>query len=180
MFPVLVKKVSGCGCDAVDLGEGTDSEKTDTGAEEGENLAQPAPVFAHTIFNVIERSAKYMAAFINGAVLDGQYSAPAPPATSAVATPTILPVPMVADRAVQRAAKLLTSPWPSFSFWNMYLQAMPSLWNWIPRRRMVKKIPVARIRTIRGTPHTKPSSQFRNALTLLNIILTLSPMGVFI
>ena len=74
MFPVLVKKVSGCGCDAVDLGEGTDSEKTDTGAEEGENLAQPAPVFAHTIFNVIERSTKYMAAFINGAVLDGQYT----------------------------------------------------------------------------------------------------------
>ena len=74
MFPVLVKKVSGCGCDSVDLGEGTDSEKTDTGTEEGEDLAQPAPVFAHTIFNVIERSAKYMAAFINGAVLDGQYT----------------------------------------------------------------------------------------------------------
>lgn len=74
MFPVLVKKVSGCGCDAVDLGEGTDSEKTDSGAEEGENLAQPAPVFTHTVFDVVERSAEYMAAFINGAVLDGQYT----------------------------------------------------------------------------------------------------------
>ena len=57
---------------------------------------------------------------------------------------------------------------------------IPSLWNWMPRRRTVKKIPVARIRTIRGTPHTKPSSQFRNLLTLVNIILTLSPVGVFI
>ena len=45
MFPVLVKKVSGCGCDAVDLGDGTDSEKTDTGAEEGENLATTSGLY---------------------------------------------------------------------------------------------------------------------------------------
>ena len=38
--------------------------------------------------------------------------APGPPANMAVATPTILPVPMVAARAVMRAEKGDTSPLP--------------------------------------------------------------------
>ena len=37
-----------------------------------------------------------------------QSRAPGPPITSAVATPTMFPVPTVADREVQRAAKGLT------------------------------------------------------------------------
>ena len=37
-------------------------------------------------------------------------SAPGPPATSAVATPTMLPVPMVAAKAVISEAKGVTSP----------------------------------------------------------------------
>ena len=41
-----------------------------------------------------------------------QTSAPGPPATIAVATPTMLPVPIVAARAVIRAAKGETSPSP--------------------------------------------------------------------
>ena len=36
--------------------------------------------------------------------------APGPPALIAVATPTILPVPIVADSAVHKAPKLDTSP----------------------------------------------------------------------
>ena len=55
-----------------------------------------------------------------------QKSAPGPPAQMAVATPTILPVPMVAESAVHSAPKLETSPAPS-SFSNMYLNARPSL-----------------------------------------------------
>ena len=42
--------------------------------------------------------------------------APGPPATTAVATPTMLPVPMVAESAVHSAPKLVTSPDPPFSF----------------------------------------------------------------
>ena len=53
-----------------------------------------------------------------------QNNAPGPPSTNAVATPTIFPVPMVADNAVQSAAKLDTSPdSPLFSFSNKYFTA---------------------------------------------------------
>ena len=52
----------------------------------------------------------------NSAASHIQNSAPGPPATTAVATPTMLPVPMVADSAVHRAAKLVTSPFAPFSF----------------------------------------------------------------
>ena len=48
-----------------------------------------------------------------------QKRAPGPPVPMAVATPTMLPVPIVAERAVQRAPKEETSPVPSSSLWNM-------------------------------------------------------------
>ena len=44
-----------------------------------------------------------------------QNRAPGPPVTTAVAMPTMLPVPTVADMAVHSAAKLESSPSPSFS-----------------------------------------------------------------
>ena len=44
--------------------------------------------------------------------------APGPPACTAVATPTIFPVPIVAANAVQSAAKDDTSPFPPLSFLN--------------------------------------------------------------
>ena len=40
-----------------------------------------------------------------------QKSAPGPPVPMAVATPTMLPVPIVAESAVHNAPKWLTSPW---------------------------------------------------------------------
>ena len=43
-----------------------------------------------------------------------QKMAPGPPTFTAVATPTMLPVPTVAASATQSALKLDTSPWPSF------------------------------------------------------------------
>ena len=59
-----------------------------------------------------------------------QNNAPGPPETMAVATPTILPVPIVAESAVHSAAKLLTSPcFPSVSSLKMYLKARPRLVN---------------------------------------------------
>ena len=50
-----------------------------------------------------------------------QKSAPGPPVPTAVATPTMLPVPMVAESAVQSAPNELTSPdtLSASSWWNM-------------------------------------------------------------
>ena len=44
------------------------------------------------------------------AVIHIQNTAPGPPVTTAVATPAMLPVPMVADKAVISAPKCDTSP----------------------------------------------------------------------
>ena len=115
----------------------------------------------------------YLVAIPTIAATHIQNKAPAPPATTAVATPTILPVPMVADNDVQRAAKLETSPsLPFFSFLNIYLNASISLWNCNPLKRMVKKMPVTRIITIRGTPHTKSSIATKRLLIVSNIIFS--------
>ena len=62
-------------------------------------------------------------AYVAGRII--QNNAPGPPAEIAVATPTILPVPIVADNAVQRAPKLVTSPCPSSSFFTMNFNAFP-------------------------------------------------------
>lgn len=118
---------------SVDLRKGSDAEQTDSHAEECEDLSQPAEFSAHTVLNIVKRSADHMSIRFHHAVLDRQKTfrilgrrakqrrnphqnkAPGPPATTAVATPTILPVPIVADSAVQSAPKLDTSPsLPSF------------------------------------------------------------------
>ena len=51
----------------------------------------------------------------NSAAIHIQNSAPGPPVTTAVAMPTMLPVPTVADMAVHMAAKLVISPSAPFS-----------------------------------------------------------------
>ncbi|OQC35073.1 MAG: hypothetical protein BWX66_01712 [Deltaproteobacteria bacterium ADurb.Bin058] len=52
-------------------------------------------------------------------------TAPGPPAATAVATPTMLPVPIVAAKAVVRAANGLTSPLPPSSRVTDSLMALP-------------------------------------------------------
>ncbi len=54
----------------------------------------------------------YFVAIPKNAAIHIQRSAPGPPSLMAVATPTILPVPTVAARAVASAAKLEISPLP--------------------------------------------------------------------
>ena len=71
--------------------------------------------------------------------------APGPPATKAVATPTILPVPMVAARAVIRAEKGDTSPAPP----ALARESRPrTLFSAQPRFRQGRK----RVRRVRKTP----------------------------
>jgi hypothetical protein len=61
-----------------------------------------------------DRSASaYFVAIPNTPVSHIHRTAPGPPAATAVETPTMLPVPIVAASAVVRAPNWLTSPWPS-------------------------------------------------------------------
>ena len=54
------------------------------------------------------RPSEYLVAMPKKAATSIQNRAPGPPAAMAEATPTMLPVPMVAERAVHRALKLVT------------------------------------------------------------------------
>ena len=89
-----------------------------------------------------------------------QKSAPGPPVPMAVATPTMLPVPIVAESAVQSAPNWLTSPFTpgSTSWWNMYWNARLRLKRWMKRRMHVRRRPVTRMAAMSGTPHTQPST----------------------
>ena len=92
--------------------------------------------------------------------------APGPPATRALATPTILPVPMVAASAVHSDWNW-EMDWSSASVcfvtcwsWKMpptvFLNQCPMWDNWKNFVRIVIRIPVPTNSTNMGTPHTKP------------------------
>ena len=53
------KSRNGAG-DGVHLGESADAEQADAHAEEGEELCEPAPVFAHAALDVVERPAQHV------------------------------------------------------------------------------------------------------------------------
>ena len=61
-------------------------------------------------------ASEYLVAIPNTPVSHIHSTAPGPPKATAVATPTMLPVPMVAARAVESAPNWLTSPSPFRSF----------------------------------------------------------------
>ena len=71
----------------------------------------------------------YFVAVPKSAASHIQNNAPGPPAAIAVATPTILPVPIVADNAVHKAAKGETSPFPPSCFEKRVLNPLPSFVN---------------------------------------------------
>ena len=80
------------------------------------------------LYLMARRHSEYFVAVPTVAATIIQKSAPGPPATIAVATPTMLPVPIVAERAVHNAPKLEISPCSlSVSFENIYLKARISL-----------------------------------------------------
>ena len=57
---------------SVDLRKGSDAEQTDSHAEECEDLSQPAEFSAHTVLNIVKRSADHMSIRFHHAVLDRQ------------------------------------------------------------------------------------------------------------
>jgi len=74
-----------------------------------------------------------------------------------VATPMILPVPMVAARAIISALKWLISP-TSFALdrTKVSRSACLSIVTWMPRKRTVRKMPVPTRSTSKGIPQTYP------------------------
>ena len=72
-----------------------------------------APDFVVMRYLTESTASAYFVAMPKTPVSQSQRTAPGPPAAIAVATPTILPVPIVAASAVVRAPNWLMSPWPS-------------------------------------------------------------------
>ena len=133
------------------------------------------PSSATTRYFTASRHSEYLVAVPRRAAIHIHRRAPGPPATRAVATPTIFPVPIVAESAVQSAAKLDTSPCsPDFSLALIRRMAWGSFMICSPFRRIVRKIPAERIRTIRGIPHTRSSTVVNTLLIASNICSYLS------
>ena len=61
-----------CTGNTIYLAESTDTEKTYTDTKECKNLCKPFPFFSHTLFNIIERTAKAVTVFCNHTVFDCQ------------------------------------------------------------------------------------------------------------
>ena len=58
--------------DAVDLRNGTDAQQTSQHTEQGEQLCQPLPAGAHTIFNIVERTTQIVSFFVYCTIFDCQ------------------------------------------------------------------------------------------------------------
>jgi hypothetical protein len=102
-------------------------------------------------------------------------NAPAPPETIAVATPTILPVPIVAARAVVSAENGETSPVPRLfvraSLLRVFFNAHGRFLHVRKLQRTVKSTPVPTKRTNMTGPQTN-ASIWATILLILNIFLS--------
>ena len=93
-----------------------------------------------------------------------QNRAPGPPALTAVATPTMLPVPIVAARAVHSARKDDVSPAPLLLALKIRPSARGRFRSCSTPRRRVSQMPVPTSRISRGGPQTKLSTLFNNSI----------------
>ncbi len=114
------------------------------------------PSAVRTRYRTASSASLYLVAVPSTPVSHIQKTAPGPPRLTAVATPTMLPVPMVAANAVVSAAKGLTSPSAPFSFVTDSLSAVHRCRCMKPVRT-VRKMWVPNRRNRSGGPHRKPS-----------------------
>ena len=84
------------------------------------------------------RPSEYFVAMPKNAATHIQKIAPGPPTLTAVATPTMLPVPTVAASATQSALNDETSPSPLFFAEKMSRSAVGSLKTWMSPSRTVR------------------------------------------
>ena len=121
-------------------------------------MAPPSmsPLWSFTRYFTAAKVSEYFVAMPNTPVIHIQNTAPGPPAMMAVPTPTMLPVPMVADSAVHKAPNWLMSPGASGSFVTDSLMAVGSL-RWMKPVRKVRKMCDPSSSTSIGGPQTKAS-----------------------
>ena len=119
------------------------------------NMGPPSirPSLVLTLYLTARRPSEYFVAMPKKPVIQHHSTAPGPPSATAVATPTILPVPRVAARAVASAPNCETSPLEPLSFVNDRRNAVP-IFNCGKRRRTVKNKCVPSRSIIIGHPHT--------------------------
>ncbi|MPM99953.1 hypothetical protein SDC9_147148 [bioreactor metagenome] len=115
------------------------------------------PVLSFTLYLIANKASPYFVAIPKRPVNQHQKIAPGPPKATAVATPTILPVPTVAASAVQRSPKLFTSPLPSFLAVKISFNASGRRITCNICNLIVRKIPVPTSSMRSGGPHTKLS-----------------------
>ena len=114
------------------------------------------PLWSFTRYFTAAKVSAYLVAMPNTPVSHIQNTAPGPPAKMAVPTPTMLPVPMVAESAVHKAPNWEISPGASGSLVTESLMAVGSL-RWMKPVRMVRKMCAPKRSTSMGTPHTHES-----------------------
>ena len=95
-----------------------------------------APCLLRVRYFTASRASPYLVAMPNTPVSQHQSTAPGPPRAMAVDTPMMLPVPMVAARAVASAPNWLISPWAPSSGRRLMRMALP-VYRWINRSRTV-------------------------------------------
>ena len=98
------------------------------------------------------RPSEYLVAMPRMPVNQHQKTAPGPPMVTAVATPMMLPVPMVAASPVAKALNWLTSPSAPLSRFTLMRIAL-KMWRCGNFRRIVRKRCVPTSNTIIGQPH---------------------------
>ena len=116
-----------------------------------------------TRYFTASKPSAYLVEIPNTPVSQHQSTAPGPPKAIAVATPMMLPVPMVAARAVARAPNWDTSPVASLSFFTDNLIALNIL-RCGKRRRMVRKMWVPNRRIIIGHPQRNELNAVKKSL----------------
>ena len=89
-----------------------------------------------------------------------QKIAPGPPTLTAVATPTMLPVPIVAASATQSALKLEMSPAPLFFARRISPSARGSCTTCSSESRIVSRMPVPTSSVMSGMPQRNESIAF--------------------
>ena len=110
------------------------------------------PSLALTRYLMASSPSLYLVAMPNTPESQHQSTAPGPPRATAVATPTMLPVPMVAASAVASAPNCDTSPVESLSLLIDNLMPVKSLRCGIPNLK-VRKMCVPSNNMIIGHPH---------------------------
>ena len=129
-----------------------------------------SPLSDFTLYFMASNASEYFVEMPKTPVSQHQKTAPGPPNATAVATPMMFPVPIVAARAVASAPNCDTSPFCDLSRWTERRMAVNNL-RCGKRRRMVRKMWVPSSNTIIGQPQRKELSVAKNSLTLSIFIM---------